>query len=389
MENNMPPKTPSKKPQPRRSGQIISRGKDKWLVSVFLGKDSNGKKRYSSKIVKGKRSEAEKFLRGKLSELDRGEFVEPSKEILNTFLDLWLEEAARPKLAQRTYEDYEETLARYVRPKLGLRKLSQLEQSEIQSLYSEMLGGGLSGKTVRATHNILNSALKWAIKKGKLAYNPAVDVDLPRKQKKEMRAMNDEEARRFLEVAKDSLWGLVFRFALETGMRPEEYLALKWGDLDLDRRTATVQRTLCWKRKARASGGDPFYFGQGKTAKSRRTLPLSSSLVEELKRHRDFQLITKQNFADRYRDLNLVFTMPLGAPINTDTLGSKYFKPVLVSQQPSIRTIASVASCWSLGSTWQYVSRVKATLACPNLSLTTFGFTPLVSKSVAQECRRS
>jgi hypothetical protein len=34
--------------------------------------------------VKGKRSDAEKFLRGRLVELDRGGFIEPSKETLNT-----------------------------------------------------------------------------------------------------------------------------------------------------------------------------------------------------------------------------------------------------------------------------------------------------------------
>jgi hypothetical protein len=36
-----------------------------------------------------------------------------------------------------------------------------------------------------------------------------------------------------------------------------------------------------------------------------------------------------------------------------------------------------------VGSTWEQVSRVMATLACPNISETTFGFTFLDSKRVA------
>ena len=40
-------KRKSKRPQPRRAGQIITRDKDKWLDSIFLGKDAKGKKRNS------------------------------------------------------------------------------------------------------------------------------------------------------------------------------------------------------------------------------------------------------------------------------------------------------------------------------------------------------
>jgi integrase len=41
---------------------------------------------------------------------------------------------------------------------------------------------------------------------------------------------------------------LIFAFALASGMRPEEYLSLKWSDIDFDKNTATVQRTLIWRK---------------------------------------------------------------------------------------------------------------------------------------------
>src|SRR5262249_46143520 len=162
---------------------VKKRGKDTWLVSVFLGLDAAGKRRYSAKTIKGKRSDAEKFLRARLAELDRGEFVEPSAETLNAYLDYWLESAAKPKLAIRTYEDYEYRLALYVRPVLGLKKLSALQPREIQALYSDMLKRDLSSRSVRAVHTILSSALKQAVKWGMLAVNPATACELPRKER--------------------------------------------------------------------------------------------------------------------------------------------------------------------------------------------------------------
>jgi len=35
-------------------------------------------------------------------------------------------------------------------------------------------------------------------------------------------------------------------FALTTGMRPQEYLGLKWSDVDRGKGTATVRRAIVW-----------------------------------------------------------------------------------------------------------------------------------------------
>lgn len=35
------------------SGQIIPRGKDTWLVRVFIGRDENGKRKYHNKTIHG------------------------------------------------------------------------------------------------------------------------------------------------------------------------------------------------------------------------------------------------------------------------------------------------------------------------------------------------
>ncbi len=40
---------------------IVKRGKDTWLVRIFLGRDENGKTKFFNETVKGKKNDAEKL----------------------------------------------------------------------------------------------------------------------------------------------------------------------------------------------------------------------------------------------------------------------------------------------------------------------------------------
>lgn len=155
-----------KKSKPRRRGQIIKWGPDRWLISVFLGRDGQGKKRYSTKMVRGTRKDAETQLTSVLRGYGLGNIVETTTETLGSYLDRWLDSAAKLRLAPRTFYDYTEILARYVRPELGSKKLASIRALNLQSLYSKMLKAGLSSRTVRQTQTVLSSAFKQAVKRG-------------------------------------------------------------------------------------------------------------------------------------------------------------------------------------------------------------------------------
>lgn len=55
----------------------------------------------------------------------------------------------------------------------------------------------------------------------------------------------------------------------------------------------------------------------------------------------------------------------------------------------SASSIANAAASPRPGITWLQVSSVMETFACPSISETIFGWTPLVNSSVAQVCLRS
>jgi integrase len=118
--------------------------------------------------------------------------------------------------------------------------------------------------------------------------------------------------------------GLVFAVGLVTGMRPEEYLALQWKDVDLQQGTATVQRTLCWRRQK----GGGWYFGEPKTSQSRRTVPLPSSIVRELGRHKVRQAKTRLRKGAKYQPLDLVFATETGGPLHSENLATRNFRVI-------------------------------------------------------------
>jgi integrase len=362
-----------------RSGMIFERGKGIWYARVTFT-DPTGRRRYVKRRAENK-SDARDIIKRLLREIDEsgGAVVDGNGLTLGKYLDRWLEAAARPRVSDRTYADYEDLLRRYVRPAMGRKRLSDVRPLDIQSLYSRMQTEGgswyavvvygdasnpkrkqkrakdeaeakallgemrkavkksgrevlesgietrpLSARTVRYTHAVLTSAFKQAVKWGLLPRNPAALVELPKQARKEMSALSPDEAARFVAACDGDRWGIVFKLALATGMRPGEYLALQWKDVDLSDGLLTVRRTLYWNRR-----GGGWQFGQTKTSRSRRSIPLPLSLTRALAQHKRSQAEQRLRAGSRYTSQDLVFATTDGSPLTPQNLFRRHYRPTL------------------------------------------------------------
>lgn len=137
-----------------------------------------------------------------------------------------------------------------------------------------------------------------------------------------MQALTTEEATCLLKA--ESKHSCLFAFLVTTGARPSEALGLKWSDLDLERATVAIQRTLQWH----ADGG--FYFAETKTKKSRRTVPFPGTLADQLKQHRASQA---QALLKLGLKTDLVFANSEGMPLMRKNLVRRHFKPALKAAQ--------------------------------------------------------
>jgi integrase len=305
------------------AGQLIQRGPRSWLVRTYLGRHPDtGKRRYHNRTVHGSKKDAERYLLAALRERDLGSFVEGTRLTVSEYFDQWLASAARGRVRERTYRDYTAVVKRYVRPTLGARRLIQLRPLEIQGLYAQLQERGLSARTIRYLHAILSAALRQAVKWRLLAQSPTAFVDLPRRKRAEPRILMGEEVTLFLTAAAADRFSIVFTFALATGMRPGEYLALRWADLDLDHGRVVVVRAVVWQ-------AGTWSFTEPKTSRSRRSIPLPPSVVRLLREHRRLQAAERLVAGPRYRNLDLVFATETGTPIDLRNLSQRHFKAVL------------------------------------------------------------
>lgn len=294
------------------AGQIIKRGDNIWMARIYLGRTAEGKRQYQNQTIHGTKRDAQKWLNDALTKKDLGIPTFQTKVSVGEYLATWLETVAKPRVSEQTFSNYKWLLDRVI-AKLGKTKLSQLRAEDIQRYY-----GTQPTSTARHIHAPLRSALSQAVKWHLIYSNPCDSVELPRHKAREMQALTREEATRLLGVP--SKHACLFAFLVTTGARPSEALGLKWTDIDLDRATVTIQRTLQWH----IAGG--FYFAETKTKGSRRTIPLPATLVEQLKAHRASQAEALLKIGIR---TDLVFANSAGAPIMRKNLVRRHFKPAL------------------------------------------------------------
>jgi integrase len=313
----------------RRLGQIVSRGRRRWLIRVFLGRDrETRKRRYHNRTIHGSARRAQEYLTKMLRERDLGRGLEGSEITLDAYLTRWLDTAAKPKLRQKSYRSYESLLRRYIRPVLGERILSTVTPLDVQAACQQMVDRRLSSRTIRYTHSVLRSAMRQAIRWRLLIQDPTEGVQLPRLGRREMRVLNAEQSRIFIRAALKTHYGPVFALALTSGMRPSEYLGLQWRDADWARGTVGIVRTL-----EKTAG--QWRFAETKRTRSRRIVKLQTWVVGILRRLQ--ATISKSGKREAPDEPELIFRTATGRPINSDKLAKKFKAILRHAGLPTIR----------------------------------------------------
>ncbi len=312
----------------RGQGQIVRQTEGRWRVRWFVGRDASGRRRYKSHTVVGNKRDAQRYLNRILRSQDDGSYVEPGRLRVNELLDKWLEIRSE-KVSARTIVDYRKTVERYVRPHLGSRRLDSIRLADIQDLVTDLQkhrtkgGQPLSARTIRLALSLLGSAFTQGVRLGLLHTNPAQYVELPREQRREMLALSREEIHRFRDTASGDPHALLYDFALATGARPGEILAVKWSDLDPAYSAVTIRRAVEFIAGSAR-------FKEPKTPKSRRTIPIPPSVVAGLREHRAHQAQRALEQGKAYaRALDLVFANDQGRVIDPRNLVQRSFKPIL------------------------------------------------------------
>lgn len=271
----------------RKTGHIRQRSPGSWEIRYSLGTSpATGKRCVVTTTIQGKRRAAEKELRRLLYSIDDGSHVDPTRMTVREWLKQWLD-AVRDEVSPKSHERYSEIVENFLAPELGALAIVKLAPAHIQAAYAKWATegrrdgkpGGLAPRTRRHLHRILKSALSRAVEQQVLARNPAdaFKKRLPKVERREMTTLSVEQAQRLLGAIKHTRIYWPVLVALATGMRRGEILALRWRNVDLDKRVVRVVESL------EQTKGGALRFKAPKTDKAR-AITLPAFAVEELRR---------------------------------------------------------------------------------------------------------
>ena len=175
---------------------------------------------------------------------------------------------------------------------------------------------------------ILEKAMEQAKNNGLIMQNPTENVILPKSPKKEMRVLSVEEQLRLLSVTHLHRLGFAIKLDLATGLRIGELCALKWTDLNYQRKTIKVSRTLQRIKtnqleRKELDGSESMTIvveGDVKTSSGFREIPIPDKIWTELMLHQQAQQQEYQTLGIPILPDGYVFAMPFGTCVEPSTM---------------------------------------------------------------------
>jgi len=291
-----------------------SRSRGVWECRVFIGRDPvSGKQRYKSKTARGGVGDADEALRKLLDEVGAGKH-DASDTTVRHLSTKWLAHIERVGRSPTTLREYKRLIEKRIKPVLGDVPLSKLDPETLDSFYGRLAEDKLSPASIRQVHAILRAACRQAEKWGWLSSNPASRATPPPVHQKPKAVPLPSEVKAMIAAAEedDTDMAALIALAATTGARRGELLGLRWGDLDLQAGTLTIERSVA------VIGRHNLVVKPTKTHAVRR-LALDDFAIEVLRRQRAELDSRADDLGTIVTDDTPVLTYDLERPIAPDT----------------------------------------------------------------------
>jgi integrase len=225
-------------------GVVEPRGDNKWRVRVYAGREG-GKVRWVSRTVDGTKRQAHVALAKLLTEVEAGQATTNHSTSVAEQLDRWLADI-EPTRSAYTVKEHRRCIEHDIKPALGPVRLDKLTARQLDGFYHDLLARGLSPSSVRRFHSVLHAALDRAVKWGMVPVNPADRATPPGLTRTTVSAPEVCDVQRLIAAAEESspILALAIILGAVTGARRGELCALRWSDVNWQRRLLTIARSL-------------------------------------------------------------------------------------------------------------------------------------------------
>ena len=215
-----------------------------------------------------------------------------SEETFGHFAQMWYDVYKKPYLRDKSQEMVKYILNQHILPVIGGYRLQDITPMQIQAIMS-----GLVGKSNSLQSKVLinlRSIFKAAQENGLIVRSPVSSMLKPGgKKTQEKTALTPQECEKLIERVRNPRAKTFLLIALNTGMRRGEILALKWDDVDFEKKLIHVRRNAVLMR------GGTKLSDELKTKAGRRDIPLTETLeahllVEKKRTHSQY-ILAMQN----------------------------------------------------------------------------------------------
>lgn len=239
----------------------------------------------------------------------QADYCDSHRVKLEQAIKVWAETVKRTSLKPSSFDRLESTIDCQINPRIGWYYLDELTDSIILTeLINPIIDEGLSVSTAKKAYNGLNDFLKYAVFKHMIRFNPMGIMKAPKAQEnyevtaetieaepnEADKALSREETTMLRSVLYQR-WkrppqnrrfvnGAAIDLILNTGLRMGEALALKWADINFEKKTLSVTKNLITVKNREKTGKSYKIVIQDKpkTEKSKRLLPLNKAALAAL-----------------------------------------------------------------------------------------------------------
>ena len=285
-------------------GSVYVQKRGKYYQYQFAIAPVNGKRKYINKSGFKTKGEAQEAGNVAYTEyINAGIPFKECKMSYSDYLDYWLDNYCKLNLKYSTIQAYTTLINNYIKPKLGMYRLSSITSVRLNMFISELVE---EYNFSRAYFKNILKVVKGSFRDacdiyGMIKYNPALTIRLPRMdiEKEEVKHLYtlDEVTKILNRFKEQDAFTCSFLTSCYTGMRTGEVFALTWEDVDFENRIIHIRHSVYDKPK---DDKGRWYIGSTKTISGTRDVYISSTLLIALKNYKAKQEYLKKLYGKKY-----------------------------------------------------------------------------------------
>lgn len=263
-------------------------GKNYYRVTKVVGHKADGtpiRKEFYGSGINEANEKADEYM----NKIENGLNLDFQTVTINDLLHKWLFQIKLNEVKPASFQSYEGIYRNYIsNSEIAGLKVFSTKSIQIQNYYNK-LGKTKTYSQIKKLNKLLKSFFIYAEKEGFILKNPCNNITIPnsveKPDNKEISYFTEKEIKILKEQIKGEKIENIILFALGTGLRQGEILALKWENVNLEENYIEVKESIKKVYVFDSEGNKELktITQKPKTKNSLRKVDLPTSIVKILK----------------------------------------------------------------------------------------------------------